>query len=238
METYKQPLLRLQSVSVDFGGLKAVDCVSLNLYAGEVTALIGRNGSGKTSLLNAISGFIKTTGHILLEGTDVNTILPWQRARLGIVRTFQTPRSFPRLDEEEEVALCRASSALQCSKTWFSSWMQSLTFLQLLRVNKPSQKLVHGNRLDFHRLRRLEFIRISNPKIALLDEPFSGIGPGQVQEVFIGIKNLVQARATVLLVDHQLDLALSIADQVVELSQGKCIFSGTVSEFRQRQLNR
>src|SRR5688572_15838144 len=99
-----EPVLDVSSVTVDFGGLRAVDGVDLVVRASEIVGIIGPNGAGKTTLLDAVSGFVGCRGRIHLQGTDITTMLPYRRARLGLARSFQDARLYPTMTVRDTLA--------------------------------------------------------------------------------------------------------------------------------------
>jgi ABC-type branched-subunit amino acid transport system ATPase component len=233
MTSAKPPVLRVTGLTVRFGGLKAVDDVSLDLDTGQVTALVGSNGSGKTTLLNAVSGLVPSTGRVVLAGTDVTSDRPWQRARRGIVRTFQTPRRFERLSVAEELVLSAASRSLDPSGTLLARARAALTGFRVLRpAGRGAAAPDAGLDIGAARAHELERTCASSPAVVLLDEPFSGLRPGQSEEVLRWITRLSAGGSAILLVEHRLDLALAVARQVIALDRGRRVFAGPASGFK------
>jgi branched-chain amino acid transport system ATP-binding protein len=208
------PALILEHVSRHFGGVKAVDDVALTVAAGERHAVIGPNGAGKTTLFNLISGELTpTTGRIVLFGTDVTRLAPYQRAALGIARTFQITKLFPGLTVLENVLL--ASEALDRRKLSMHRAVSSYPDLerrarQLIDrfALSPFAREVAGN-LSYGDQRKLEVAlsMAGQPRLLLL------------------IEQLDPAIA-VLLIEHDMDVAFSFAERVTVLHQGRVLTAG------------
>lgn len=228
------PVLAIEHLDVRFGGNNAIDDLSLNLHAGELIVIVGKNGSGKTTLLNAISGFVPLTGHIVLAGINISSAVSWQRARMGIVRTFQTPRWFGRLSEDEDIFVTWAARSLNSTRTLLGRGGDILKSLRLRRSQNWNRDAVCMFEPDLGsaRVREIERIRVNRPRVALLDEPFSGLNSAERDGVISQIQKLIVDGCAVLLVEHQLELAISISHTVLELDQGRPVFYGSMQQFR------
>jgi branched-chain amino acid transport system ATP-binding protein len=235
--TTSTPCLDLDSVSREFGGLKAVDRVSLTLRAGDRHALIGPNGAGKTTLFNVISGELKaTSGKILLFGSDVTSLPPYERAARGIARTFQISRLFPNLTVRENVLL--ACEALDRRK--FSMHVPLLSQADL--VDRADGLIAQFGLSDLGRdlarilsygdQRKLELAlsTAGKPKLLLLDEPMAGLPSGERGPILELLMRL-EPRITVLLIEHDIDVAFGFADMVTVLCQGKVLAQGHKDEI-------
>jgi len=216
-------ILRCEEVTKRFGGLTALNKVSLGVVKGEILGIIGPNGSGKTTLLNVITGLLRLDeGRILLDGKDVTRLKPHERVKLGIARMFQGMRVFPYLPVYLNVELVARSIygdvRLARAKT---SWALTMSGLLPEAGELPI-------RLTPYKLRMLEFARIlvSNPKIALLDEPFAGLTSGEAETMIGLIRKFNSLGISFVIVEHKLRYLMRIANRVVVLNQGVKIAEG------------
>jgi sulfate-transporting ATPase len=225
-------------VSVKFGGLLAVDQASFCATSAEILAVIGANGAGKTTVIDAITGFVRlAAGEILLDGEDVSRIDPTKRARLGISRSFQSLELFEDLTVRENLlAGCDDVS----SKYWFTdlfwpgraklpaSCLEILHDLDLVDdLDKLPSELSFGKR----RLVAIARALARDPSVILLDEPAAGLDISERQELAQTIRHLAkQSHTAVIVVEHDLDLIRAIADQVVVMEFGRCIAIGKPDE--------
>jgi len=216
-------ILRCEEVTKRFGGLTALNKVSLGVVKGEILGIIGPNGSGKTTLLNVITGLLRLDeGRVLLDGKDVTRLKPHERVKLGIARMFQGMRVFPYLPVYLDVELVARSIygdvRLARAKT---SWALTMSGLLPEAGELPI-------RLTPYKLRMLEFARIlvSNPKIALLDEPFAGLTSGEAETMIGLIRKFNSLGISFVIVEHKLRYLMRIANRVVVLNQGVKIAEG------------
>jgi len=231
-------LLEIQSVSKSFGGVKALDRVSVKVAEKQVALMIGPNGSGKTTLINVVSGFYPPDeGKIFFDGKEITNLPPHQIYKLGLVRTFQIPSLFTRLTVLENLLVAskinRGESFLKAPFT--GSWIKdeeenvekALKILQLLKLDHLWD--VRASKLSGGQMKLLEIGRslMSDAKMLLLDEPISGVNPTLAHEIFTHILNLRERLGlTFLIVEHRLDLALPYADYIYVLAYGKLITEG------------
>ena len=227
------PCLQLDRVSRHFGGLKAVDDVSLTLPSGSRHAVIGPNGAGKTTLFNVISGELPpTSGTLVLSGADVTSLAPHQRAARGISRTFQITRLFSDLTVMENGLL--ACTALDRRRfSWFRSLssyadlMDHATSL-LDRFGLSSLAHTRARHLSYGEQRRLE-VALSlagRPRLLLLDEPMAGLSTPERVSMRALLETLDPAIA-VLLIEHDMDMAFAFAERVTVLHQGRVLAEGS-----------
>ncbi len=230
--------LRLHSLSVRFGGLLALDGISLDVAAGEIVLVVGANGSGKTTLLTAISAFVPAAGQVFLAGRDVTAHGAWQRARGGIARTFQTPRRFDRLSPAEEMTLSEAAPAAGVPASFLGRLWALLSALQVLGTTAacPPANPVGQSEVEAAREREFDRLEAAQPLVVLLDEPLSGLGSQYRARALERVARLRRNGCAILLVEHRLELALPIAQRVAELHHGRCIFSGSVYNFTNRKV--
>jgi len=237
-------MLRLENVSKKFGGLPALSDVSFSVPKGLVTALIGPNGAGKSTLINCTTGVLQpNSGRVLFQQQDITALPADQIARLGIARTFQNLKLFPRLTVLDNVL-----TGLTCEGG--SSLVMAMLRLPYLRTRERQLKLRALEALDrfgisdkadwptgvlaYGDKKRVELARatVSEPDLLLLDEPVAGLNAEETAEVGEQLRLLRSAGHSMLLVEHDMDLVMEIADQVVVLDSGKCIATGTPDEIR------
>ena len=215
-----------------FGGLRAVDAVSLAVRPGERRALIGPNGAGKTTLFNLIAGTIPvTSGSIRLFGRDVTRVAPHRRAALGLARTFQINNLFPALTVLENCLL--AVQALTPAK--FSMFRPLEAYTNLAeraratlglvglhdRTGATVRNLSHGEQRQLE----IALALAGQPKVLLLDEPTAGLSPAESQHMARLLRTLDPA-ITVLMIEHDMDIALEMAEHVTVLHYGRVIADG------------
>ena len=239
-----QSELQAINVSKQFGGLSALDQVSLSLRPGEVHGLIGPNGSGKTTLLNLLSGYYQpTSGAIKLGDEDLSLASVQRRAAVGVARTFQKPRLLPMLSVLENATL----GAWSHSESGFVASAVSLP--SVAREDKKfleqTTELLHGiglghvihrraNLLDHAEQRFLEIARglAMRPSFILLDEPAGGLTTQEIEHLSQVIHTLRNSGIGVLLVEHPTDFVFRISDRVTTLNVGKMIKHGASDEVR------
>jgi branched-chain amino acid transport system ATP-binding protein len=215
----------VREISVRFGGLQALQDVSLDVHAGAVNGLIGPNGAGKTTLFNVITGLQPPThGRVLLRGTDVTRAAPHQRARLGVARTFQRLELFGTLTARENVQM--AAETRRRRPTGAASRVEAdilLTHVGLSHVaDEPTDLLPTG----LARLVELARALATAPSVLLLDEPSSGLNQEETAELGRVLRDLAGRGMAVLLVEHDMSLVMSVCDHVSVLDYGAVIASG------------
>lgn len=222
-------LLRLESVSRRFGGLQALQDVSLKVGQGEVIGLIGPNGAGKTTLVNVISGVHRaSSGRVIYEGREITRYRPYQTARAGLARTFQVVQPFPDLSALENVAAAALFSggcagmrdALRVAAT-------QLDFVGLSEFgNKPAANLTLAMR------KRLELAKAlaMRPKLLFLDEVNAGLNPTEIERALGLIRTIAASGVTIVLIEHLMKVVLSVSSRVVVLHNGALIADGTPGE--------
>ncbi len=234
-------LLHARSLTVSYGGVRAVDGVTLDVDAGTLVGLIGPNGAGKTSLIDALSGFVAYEGSVVLGDVTLDRLPPHERARRGLVRSFQTVELFDDLDVRgnllvaadhvtvwealrDLVAPRRVSSAGRVDRAVELVGIGHL-------VDQGTDELSEGERKLVGLCRAL----VSGPKLLLLDEPAAGLDTAESRGLGQRLRAIVEAGTTVLLVDHDMDLVLNVCDRVHVIEQGRHIASGTPDEVRRHE---
>ncbi|MDP1953293.1 MAG: ABC transporter ATP-binding protein [Polaromonas sp.] len=234
----KQVLLRIDAVDVQFGALKAVDSVSLAIKTGERRALIGSNGAGKTTLFNAITGMTPPTrGRIFFDNKDITHKTPEARARLGLGRTFQITNLFPSLTIHENMLL--AARGLSVRKYSLLGALRPtgaedrLIKESLLKAGIPGQQANRVSELSYGAQRQLELAMAlaTQPRLLLLDEPAAGLSPTE-RAVVIDVVRSLGREITIVLIEHDLELALGLVDFVTCMYNGKVLAEDTPERIR------
>lgn len=236
--------LEATDLGKDFGGLRALDGVSLQLRAGEVHGLIGPNGSGKTTLLNLLSGYYEpSAGAIRLDGADLSRASVQQRAKAGVARTFQKPRLLPQLPALDNAML----GAWPHGRAGFLATALGLPAVRREdhALREHARELLHGvglgaalqrraNLLSHAEQRFLEIARglALRPRFLLLDEPAGGLTEAEIGHLGRVIHCLRDAGIGVLLVEHHTDFVFRICDRVSTLNIGRLIKHGSPDEVR------
>jgi branched-chain amino acid transport system ATP-binding protein len=233
-------LLEATGVSKIFGGLRAVDDVSLQVREGTIHALIGPNGAGKTTFFNAISGFaLPERGTVRFLGTDVTRMQNWRRVAMGLGRTFQTPSIFQELTVDENVRLGVVAHAKQAfrlnaprgaAKDALDKRVDELLgFVNLTaQRDRPISELAHGSQ----RLCEIAMSLSTDPVMVLLDEPMAGLAEAETDRIMGVIRDLrTRLGLTVLFVEHNMRVVLTLADRITVLDRGRMLAEGTPAEI-------
>jgi ABC-type branched-subunit amino acid transport system ATPase component len=231
------PCLQLERVSRHFGGLTAVDDVTLAVQAGARHALIGPNGAGKTTLFNVISGELApSAGSIALDGRDVSRLKPHQRAARGISRTFQITRLFPELTATENVLLDPKRFAMFRPLSSHTEFTERAARL-LDQFGLSSLAHEQARHISYGARRRLDvaLALAGRPRLLLLDEPMAGLSAPERVAMRELIERLDRSIA-VLLIEHDMDVAFSFAERVTVLHQGRVLADGSRDEVSANEL--
>ena len=236
-----EPTLRLRGVGRRFGGLHAVREVDLDVMPGERRAILGPNGAGKTTLFNVIAGDFRTSsGTVELLGQDVTHLPARTRAKLGLARTYQQSRHFLGLTVEDSIYLSILGVGrghLRPVSTGRDKHIREQARLAAGRVgihDKLSEivgSLSHGE----HRQVALAMALAAEPKVLMLDEPASGLSRGE-RQLLTELLLALDRDITLLLIEHDMDVALSVAERVTMMHDGHVIVEGTPEEIRGNQL--
>lgn len=237
-------LLELRDIGIRFGGLRAVDKLSFTVDTGQVVALIGPNGAGKTTVFNMITGVYRPTeGNIVFEGADITAKRPHIIAAAGIMRTFQTIRLFPEMSVLENV---RAGCHLRVRQHW---WEGMLSLPAQRREEAELADRAHDilRRLDLDKFaheraislaygvqRRVELARTlaAEPKLIILDEPAAGLNDNESAVLGDSIFAIRDSGVTILLVEHDMNVVMSVADNIVVINFGQKIAEGGPEHIR------
>lgn len=238
-------VLQIKDVSVGFGGVLALQDVSIDFPSSKIIGIIGPNGAGKTTLLNVICGIAKPLkGEILLDGQRLNGLKPNQIASLGVRRTFQASQLFPNMTVLENMmtglhlkssaglfgAVTRSQTMRREEKEMYDRAMESLEYVGFAKfAHRP------GNALSFGQQRIIEIARtlIYEPKVVLLDEPAVGLSVARVAELDELLQRIRAERGvTMIMIEHVIRLVMGVSDHVVVMSSGQKIAEGEPEQVR------
>lgn len=229
-------ILEARGISKAFGGIHALDACSITVEQGTITGLIGPNGSGKTTLFNIITGYEKVdTGSVIFNGTSITNAAPDKVFRLGIGRTFQLTRIFPRLTVLENMHVAAQRRDLKgLLSRWSSSHEQrrALELLDFVGISQlkdmPAANLSYGQK----KLLEFAFILIAEPQVILLDEPAGGVNPTMIQHLSDRIRALNKRGVTFLVVEHNMEFVMGLCHAVTVLHRGTKIAEGAPEAVR------
>jgi branched-chain amino acid transport system ATP-binding protein len=225
------PLLEVKNVSRFFGGVMAVNNVSLTLSQGEIVGLIGPNGAGKSTLFNLISGVLKPeTGSILFEGRNITPLTPDTICRCGIARTFQLVRPFNRLSPLENVMVGRVYGCVP-AKSMKEARLESEEILSLAGLGEKRVKM--AGMLGLVDRKRLEIARAlaTRPKLLLLDEMMAGLNLTEMDAAITLIRGIRDSGISIVVVEHVIKAIFAISDRVVVMKTGEKIADGSPQEI-------
>jgi len=237
MHEAKKPLLEVKEIELSFGGLKAVNNVGFNVHEKSIVSIIGPNGAGKTTLFNVLTGYYRPdSGHVIFGGNNITGLSPDKISRMKIGRSFQKTSLFPRISVFENIQVAILTSRkkhfdlFSTAKSMFKDDIQEVleTIGLANEINEIAGSLPHGGQ------RRLEIgiTLASKPHLILLDEPAAGLSP----EETIAITKLIEQLArkqhlTVLFIEHDVGVVVSISDRIIVLHQGELIANDIPSEI-------
>ncbi len=233
-------MLRIQNLKKHFGGVRAVDGCSFEVKKGEITALIGPNGSGKTTIFNLISGILKADfGEVFLNKQKITNKKIYHISNLGVSRLFQQARLFNNLTVRENLLL---ASNQEDTKFWknlfFKNKIKKYKIDDLKRIsklvgidgfqNKLARNLSYGQK----RLVGIARAILNYPKVLMLDEPVAGVNPLLRKKIAKILLQLKKQGETIFLIEHDMNFTLSIADKVIVVDEGKIIAEGTPKQIK------
>ena len=239
------PVLETRHLSIEFGGLKAVDDFNLTIGKTEIAGLIGPNGAGKTTVFNLLTKVYEpTSGAVLMNGKDMHGMSIVQASRLGIARTFQNIRLFDKMTVEENVRIGlhnkykydMFSGILRLPRYWIQEKRQhdrAMELLDIFSMQDLADK--RAGSLPYGAQRRLEIVRAlaTEPKLLLLDEPAAGMNPHETEEL---MENIAKIRdrfgIAILLIEHDMSLVMGVCEGICVLNFGKVIAKGTADEIQ------
>ena len=222
-----ETLLELRALDKSFGGVKAVDEVTMDLKAGIVTTLVGPNGAGKTTLFNLITGHLpKTSGVVRWLGREIDGLKPYQIARLGIARTFQDLRLFSDMTVAENVLTVTEPNTLPVRISGPSlRERRELVTRMLERTGLADKKDKRASDLGYAERKFLSLARImaTRARLWLLDEPASGLDPASYDLFLSLLREEVASGVTVCIIEHNLDIVIGISDRIAFLDRGRLL---------------
>lgn len=240
--------LRVDDISLSFGGIKALQHISFDVRDGEIMSVIGPNGAGKTSLINSINGFYKPqSGRVVLDGQDITQMPPYKRAKLGVSRTFQNIALYTNMTALDNLMAARhlhMKSNMLTGGLFFGPAQREeiahremveeiIDFLEIEAIRKSIVgTLSYGlrKRVELGRALALE------PKLLLLDEPMAGMNQEEKEDMARYILDIHEQRGTtILLIEHDVGLVMDISDRIVALDFGQKIAEGTPEEISQNE---
>jgi branched-chain amino acid transport system ATP-binding protein len=227
------PLVTTRGLSRSFGGLRAVDDVDFTLMPGEVRALIGPNGAGKTTFVGLICGRLSpTSGAIALEGRDITATPAHKRVRLGIAYTFQITSVFANLTAWDNVALAaqrvHEDRHRRSARSLRHAISEALDRTGLAdRANQQAKHLAYGHQ----RLLEVAMGLALKPKLLILDEPTQGLSDGEIEN-FVALVKEIAREATVLLIEHNMDVVMRLARRITVLEAGRILAEGEPQAIR------
>ncbi|WP_050614158.1 ABC transporter ATP-binding protein [Bacillus testis] len=239
------PLLKVDSIGIRFGGLRAVSDVDMELYPGELVGLIGPNGAGKTTFFNLLTGvYVPTEGTISLDGKRLKKLPPYKINQKGISRTFQNIRLFGDMTVIDNVKVAYHSlakhgivSSILRLPPFFKGEKEmdekAIEFLKIFKLDIYKHELAKN--LPYGQQRRLEIARAlaADPKVLLLDEPAAGMNPQETNEL-MNLISFIRERfkLTVLLIEHDMPLVMGVCERIYVLDHGQLIAQGKPDEIR------
>jgi branched-chain amino acid transport system ATP-binding protein len=230
--------LQCAHVTVSFGALKAIDDVNYDFETGRVYGLIGPNGAGKTTLLNVLAGRqLQHKGSVLCEGHDISRLEAHQRARRGIGRSFQVTKIYPEMTVMENLRI-----AAQIKRSRFMPFWNAPRYdrklgagidamLEMTGLTAHRNAIAGAMSYGLQRALELGLTLLPEPRILLLDEPMAGIGHHEIEQAAHLIKTASAGR-TVLLIEHNMDVIMSLSEQIVVMSNGRIIAQGTPQQVK------
>ena len=238
-------VLKANDLTIVFGGLKAVENFNIEIKEGELVGLIGPNGAGKTTVFNMLTGvYVPTSGTVELRGQDVTKMVPHNRVKIGIARTFQNIRLFKRMSVLENVKLASNvhmnysifDGIFKTKKYWEQEDKSTAEALEILEVLGLKEYIdEQAQNLPYGKQRKLEIARAlaSHPSILCLDEPAAGMNPIETEELMETIKVVREKFHTaILLIEHDMKLVMGICEWIKVISFGKEIATGTPDEIK------
>jgi len=237
-------MLKITNIEKHFGGVKALQGCTIEVQEGTITGLIGPNGAGKTTLFNVISGMLRPDrGEIELQGKRIDGLPPHRIARFGLLRTFQISRGLRRMTVLDNLLVYPQSQVGESLWNIWARWdrvkeqekelrekaLQILEFVHLIQLQDAYAEELSGGQ---KRLLELARVLMADPKIILLDEPGAGVNPALMKILVSRILQLRDQGVTFLLIEHDMDLVLSLCDPVIVLTEGKKLTDGAFEDVR------
>jgi ABC-type branched-subunit amino acid transport system ATPase component len=234
------PMLEIEGLTKRFGGIVAVDGCSFSVETGSITGLIGPNGSGKTTVLNMLSGYLASdAGSILFDGKRIGRPDPTAMYRRGMSRTFQRARVLPEIDVLDNLLVAAPKRGLAVwgmSKANRATVDYAMTLLEEFRLIWLAE--VKAGELSYGQQKLLEFatVLMGQPRLVVLDEPTAGVNHVMVDLMTERMHKFHARGMTFLVIEHNMEFVMSLCDRIVVLDHGKQLFAGAPDEVQQNQL--
>ncbi len=240
-------LLEVHSVSKNFDGIQALDRCSFDVEQGEILGLIGPNGSGKTTMFNAVTNIYEAdSGKIMLDGEDITNAKTHEISFMGLSRTFQLIRLFPKLTVMDNMLI--AQKYVHGEKLWpqllkkrhveeeeKEKIKKAKELLNIVNISHKENDLAEN--LSYGQQKLLEIVRAlaTEPKLLLLDEPIAGVNPTMTKQILNLIKDLNRKGMTIVIIEHNMNVMMNFCDRLVVMDYGKEIASGKPSKIRKNR---
>jgi len=224
------PLLTTKDLGKSYGGLKAVDRVDFTLMPGEIRAIIGPNGAGKTTFVSLICGRVEpSSGMIVFDGDDITNLSPHQRVRRGIAYTFQITSVFANLTAYDNVALPVQRTLADARR---HGALHAAVMTALERTGLAGREHILAGSLSYGHQRLLEVAMglALHPRLLILDEPTQGLSDGEI-DGFISLVREIAREATVLLIEHNMQVVMQLADRITVMNSGSILAEGTPEQI-------
>ncbi|MFM2305268.1 MAG: hypothetical protein RLZZ135_2681 [Cyanobacteriota bacterium] len=242
-----QPLLSAQGLCKTFGGVKAVRAAGIEVAAGSITGLIGPNGAGKTTFFNLLSNFIRPdSGRIELNGQKIDRLQPYQIARLGMVRTFQVAKALSRMSVLENMLLgAQDQTGEKLWQVWTHSKQvqiqqrqlkdKAISILENVGLSTKANDYAGGLSGGQRKLLEIGRALMADPQLILLDEPAAGVNPRLIEDICGHIMNWRKEGMTFLIIEHNMDVIMTLCDRVWVLAEGTNLVDGTPNAVQNDQ---
>jgi neutral amino acid transport system ATP-binding protein len=242
-----RPLLSAQGLCKTFGGVKAVRSAGIEVAAGSITGLIGPNGAGKTTFFNLLSNFIRAdSGQIQLNGQNIDRLPSHKIARLGMVRTFQVAKALSRMSVLENMLL---GAKNQTGEKMWQVWTQpkqaqneqralkekAMTILTSVGLSTKANDYAGGLSGGQRKLLEIGRALMADPQLILLDEPAAGVNPRLIEDICGHILNWRKDGMTFLIIEHNMDVIMTLCDRVWVLAEGTNLVDGTPTKVQNDQ---
>ncbi len=238
-------ILEANDIEKSFGGIKALDGVSVSIENNTISGLIGPNGSGKTTLLNTVSGFLAPDkGTVYFGGKDITSLPPFQVSRLGMTRTFQITRLFRGMTVLESMLLASKTQddglfpvffnrkkLMETERRDVQKAVEILDFLEIEHLKHAYAVALSGGQ---QKLLSLGMALMADPSMVLLDEPVAGVNPTLANKIFKKVM-LEKEKRTFLVVEHNIDILMNFCDIIYVMNKGRIVASGTPDEVQRNE---
>jgi branched-chain amino acid transport system ATP-binding protein len=239
----KMAILRTEELTKDFGGLRALNKVTLDVQQGEILGLIGPNGSGKTTMLNVITGFLKTTaGHTTYEGVGITGLKPNRIAKMGVIRTFQLTSLFPNLTVVENIV---RGKHLHTKSSFIGSFLGSKNYreeevklrhevmdiLAFVDLQGRGDRVARNLPAAEQRILEIAIALAAKPKLLLLDEPASGMNILEAARAMELVRSIQKTGVTTVVIEHNMKVIMQLCSRIAVLNEGMKIAEGTPEEI-------